>query len=122
MSSYHVYNIEAFHGKQVILWLEDEITHQRQFGPSGTTPCVRLTVDEAPAFIEQLIAAYSQTMQHALIDVAAGGCRTCNNTRRVNRALLDLDGTSGEPCPVCIPRAEERIRKSVMLQPKGRRG
>lgn len=52
-------------------------------------------------------------MDAAMVDVAAGGCRTCNNTRRVNRALIDLDGVTGEPCPVCIPRAEERIKRSM---------
>jgi hypothetical protein len=118
--TFRIRNIEAFHGKQVILWLEDETTHSSTKSDGQGEWCVRLTVDEAPQVIAALNAAYSQTMQHALIDVAAGGCRTCNNTRRVNRAMFDLKGTSGDPCPVCIPRAEERIRKAVMLKPKDR--
>lgn len=116
--NYRIHGIEAFSGRQIILWLEDETTHQQEW--DGVQRCVRLTIDEAPAVIEQLISAYSQTMQNALIEVAAGGCRTCGNTRRVNQALLDFNRTSGEPCPVCIPRAEERIRKAVMLKPKER--
>ena len=114
--TFKIRRVEAFHpGKQVILWLEDEVTHSTTM-PEGGEWCVRITVPEAPAVIEQLVAAYTHSFQKAMIEVAAGGCRTCNNTRRVNRALIDLDGMTGEPCPVCIPRADERIRKSMSVR------
>lgn len=115
--TFRIRNIEAFHpGKQIIIWLEDEITGSTSKGNGQGEWCVRLTVDEAPRAIEALTTAYVNTIQSVLVDVAAGGCRTCDNTRRVNRNLIDLDGVSGDPCPVCIPRAEERIRKSTRIR------
>lgn len=114
--TYRIHSVEAFLGKQVILWLEDETTGQRTW--DGTEHCVRVTVDKAPALIQELVRAYAETMQNALIEVAAGGCRTCNNTRRVNGVMFQRG--SGDPCPKCMPRAEERIRRAVMLPPKER--
>lgn len=111
--AFQIRRVEAFHpGKQIILWLEEETTHNIHM-PNGGEWCVRITVPDAPIIIEQLVAAYANSIQAAMVDVAAGGCRTCSNTRRVNRALIDLDGITGEPCPVCIPRAEERIKRSM---------
>jgi hypothetical protein len=114
--TFRIRSIEAFHpGKQIIIWLEDETSGSSRM-PNGGEWCVRLTIDEAPQAIAALNAAYTNTVQSVMIDVAAGGCRICENTRRVNRTLIDLDGTSGDPCSVCIPRAEQRIRKSTQIR------
>jgi hypothetical protein len=114
--TFNVAGVESLHGKQIIVHLADEVTKSREKPDGNGTWVVRITADEAPRIIQALQQAYAETMQRALIEVAAGGCRTCNNTRRVNRAVMDLEGVTGEPCPVCIPRAEERIRKTLFLR------
>lgn len=105
--TYRIREVEAFGGKQIILWLEDETTGA--IGPNELTNwCVRLTVDEARLIIPAIFDAYAQTMQDIATELAAGGCRTCRNTRR--------DLTNSGPCPVCMPRAERRLRDKVILR------
>lgn len=109
MSSFRIRSIDPFVGNQIILWLEDEQSHAT--GPDGNSSewCVRLTIDEARTKIAELFDAYAQVMQNVAIEVAAGGCRTCGNDRQMR---------DGSPCPVCIPRAESRIRTAAHLRPK----
>lgn len=111
--TYVVREIEAFTGNQIIIWLQDEATGNH-LTESGSSWCVRVTVDEAPGILASLVAAYATSMQNIAIDLAAGGCRNCGNERRVGvNHLSKLMGGAGggQPCPVCMPRAEKRLRK-----------
>lgn len=117
MSPFRIHSIENMSGKQVILWLKDE--HGRTESPDDLSYCVRLPVDEAPQVIADLVEAYASVMQEAMIDIAAGGCRTCGNRRRIavdgGRWSALFHGGEFKPCPVCVPRAEKRIRASLFL-------
>lgn len=126
--TFRIRDVQSMRGRQVILWLEDE--QSGADGPGDNTQwCVRLTVDDAPGVITALVDAYAQTMQRLAVELGAGGCRTCGNERRVTAdgsggfrpfaSLLDHPH-SAIPCPVCIPRAEKRVRSFVMLRRKDR--
>lgn len=111
--TYVVREVEAFSGNQIILWLSDESTGVTGPG-NGSNWCVRVTVDEAPGILADFLAAYATSMQNIAIDLAAGGCRNCGNERRVGvNHLSKLMGGAGggQPCPVCMPRAEKRLRR-----------
>lgn len=89
-----------FGHNQIIIFLElDGFTEDEK----GSSYCVRLTLPEAPEVIGDLIRCYSQAMEDVALQLAAGGCRTCDNTRMVK----------GEQCPVCVPRAHKRLREKV---------
>lgn len=104
---YRVRSIDPFIGNQVIVWLEDEQSGDP--GPGdGTEWCVRVTMDEARGLLTELFNAYAVTMQNIAVELAAGGCRACGNTRRVG----------GDPCPTCMPRAQDRLRKAAHLRPR----
>lgn len=119
--TYEIKSIKPFGAHQIIIWLADEQSHATgPNGASGPQWCVRITVDKAATHLRAFLDAYAQVMSELTIDVAAGGCRTCKNKRKVNQALFDFDNVTGEPCPVCLPRAEERIRKAAMITPKER--
>ena len=107
--------IEATSRHQIIVTLKGERTGAD--GPGdGTQYVVRITVDEAATIVRDLFDAYARALSELAIDVAAGGCRTCGNERRVNRALFDFTGTSGDPCPVCVPRAVKRIKDKTFTR------
>lgn len=116
--TYRVHSVEAFTGNQVIVWLEDEQTGARGPG-NGSQWCVRVTIDEAPAILSALLSAYVTSIQNVVIELAAGGCRTCRGERRINvnhlSRLMGGDG-GGEPCPVCMPRAEKRLRQYLRMR------
>lgn len=99
MPQFVVNRIENFIGNQVIIWLEEEHTGKTE-DERGLSYCVRVPVGDAPRVMQEMIAAYVKAMENTMVHVAAGGCRTCHNKRFVN----------GEPCPVCIPRAEKRVQ------------
>ncbi len=114
---FRIARVEAFTGNQVILWLADEHSGQTST-VEGSEWCVRLRADSIHPLIADLLEAYGRTMAKVMLEVAAGGCRTCGNTRLVDvNHLADLmaGGGGGKPCPVCVPRAEERIRKAAHL-------
>lgn len=123
-----VRRVESFVGKQIIIWLSEE--QGGATGPQGDGGpqwCVRVTADDAPRVMRELADAYVSVMQALALDLAAGGCRTCSNTRKVStdasgkqRAYVGLmDGEAWQPCPVCVPRAEKRLRSIAHFSPKG---
>ncbi len=116
--AFQVERVEAFLGNQVILWLADETTGSTRMPNDAGEWCVRLRADQISPFIRDLLDAQAKTLSNILLDVAAGGCRTCGNERRIginHFAMLTGGDAGGEPCPVCVPRAEERIRKAARL-------
>lgn len=117
---FKVIGVEAFKGNQVVIWLASEADGSTD-NPHGGKYAVRVRADAIGPFVRDLLDAQSATLANIMLDVAAGGCRTCSNTRKINvdhLTSLAADG-GGEPCPVCVPRATDRLRKAAHLPPIG---
>lgn len=113
--NWKIRGVEPWSKGQTVIWLEDPNTGAD--GPGdGTQWCATVRLPELPGLIQQLFEAYTKQMQDLAVDLAAGGCRTCKNTRRVNgnplAALMGQDDGS-KPCPDCLPRAEKRLRDRI---------
>jgi hypothetical protein len=121
MASYRIDRVQPWGGAQVILWLADARTGATE-DEDGLTFCIQLKADAIAPLIHDLANAHNEVLSRIMLELAAGGCRTCGNRRKVNvnhlAALMGGD-EGGEPCPTCVPRAEERIRKAAHL-PKPR--
>lgn len=81
--------------------------------------CVRVCVDEVRSLVIDLLVAEGDVLNRLVLDLAAGGCRNCRNDRRIDRdPFADLAGgpPTGRPCPTCVPRAEERLRRVARLR------
>lgn len=119
-ATYRVESVEpAVFGKGTVI--VNLVTEQggHTVGPDGCTYVLRLTIDEQPVLLGALLDAYRNAVQTALVDLAAGGCRTCDNRRRVGtNPLAGLLGgdEGGTPCPTCIPRAERRLRDRLSFR------
>lgn len=106
MPTYVVDRVEGqFPGNQIIIWLADESSGKTSESDGTGSFCVRIVLPEAPLIIQALIEAHANTLQAVAEELAMGGCRTCANKRQVN----------GGPCPVCVPRGKERLRKLARM-------
>ena len=117
MPAFGVDRVTSWGGHQVTVWLSDAATGATQTA-HGEQYVVQLDLVSAPDLIVALVRAYQEAAQGALVDVAAGGCRTCGGSRKVGpdgRPYLGLFGGEWKPCPACVPRAERRIRDRVLL-------
>lgn len=123
-ATFRVHSVEpAVFGKGTVI--VQLMTERGSFteGDDGLGYVVRLTVDEQPVLLAALLDAYRNAVQTALVDLAAGGCRTCGNRRRVGtNPLAGLLGgdEGGTPCPTCIPRAERRLRDRLSFRKASR--
>jgi hypothetical protein len=119
MGTHRIHKVEPLGSHQVVIWLEDN--DGRTEDAKGLSMCVQLSADAIAPLIHELTDAHMDVLGRVMLELAAGGCRTCNNTRMVGvnhlAALFHGDG-GGEPCPVCVPRAEERIRRAAHLPPR----
>lgn len=74
--------------------------------------CLVLRIDEVLPLVHWLVDAYGRRLEGTVWDLAAGGCRTCRNRRRVH---VPFDPADVE-CPACTPRAEQRIRDRLWFR------
>lgn len=117
MPSYEVDHVEPWGGAQLTIWLKDR--DGRTEDAEGLGLVVTLAAADVPGFIQDVVGAYAVTMQNLAIHLAAGGCRTCGGERMV-RAPGDGLFDRSVPCPVCLPRADERLRRRVFRRAAAR--
>lgn len=98
----------AFHESpgQTVIYLRRSNERDRELERLSGNDCLVLRVDELLPLVHRLIDRYGRVVESTVWDLAAGGCRTCANSRRVNR----------RPCPTCSPRAEKRLRDRLWFR------
>ncbi len=108
MTTQRIREITAHPGNQIIIWIGDRNDPSQEHNYAVAVP-----INDAPKFLAQFQEAYARAMQNVALELAAGGCRTCGNRRYVIPEGEPVFNPRRDPCPKCIPRAEERIKKTA---------